>query len=536
MEGQAVYSATPLRSNPSDTFIGNEVFDFDSVMMSDNDIYSQEFAVVSESSTGGVPSPFQTKFRFQYEDLDSWVDLAGSFIRTRFRLVSNGTTDTTGATIPDIRSLWEQTILSLGGKEIENHSKDQWAYAQMSNKMWSNKFLNTVGTHMGLYKTRAGQPGLEIISNGYDVSLTTPNLFPISVLDLAGTTPLPIANTTALNYCGQNGIGTLQSLEGATPTGEATVFTGAYVEFWTPLSTLFGFCQAFPRVIKGLKLQIDLFKASDKIRVWTPNGGNSPFATPANHNVAVEWDRQGVQLYVRRTRANESIERSLTSRLVSGINYRVTFEDWYMDRFNFGREELRNEHRIVNVGSLPTRVWTCFQPTDYLTNQGLPSWVMTIPNLTEIQLIINGQLVPQNIVKMNAVSINQINAPNQVDAFDDLQVPYQQYLAACGAYQNSSPYMRNFRGGSGCLSYEEWRSTFPIFCWDLDNIAITPFFEGRAEIVIKFTKLFSTTQDPPEPETGYTMFTAVHCLKTAELSFKDHTSYITMNAPPTPPP
>ncbi len=88
-EGQAVYSATPLRSNPSDKFISNEVFDFDSVMMSDNDIYSQEFAVVSDAVSGGVPSPTQAKFRFLYEDLDSWIDLAGSFIRTRFRLNSN---------------------------------------------------------------------------------------------------------------------------------------------------------------------------------------------------------------------------------------------------------------------------------------------------------------------------------------------------------------------------------------------------------------------------------------------------------------
>ena len=30
VEGQAVYSATPLKSNPSDRFISNEVFDFES--------------------------------------------------------------------------------------------------------------------------------------------------------------------------------------------------------------------------------------------------------------------------------------------------------------------------------------------------------------------------------------------------------------------------------------------------------------------------------------------------------------------------
>jgi hypothetical protein len=207
-----------------------------------------------------------------------------------------------------------------------------------------------------------------------------------------------------------------------------------------------------------------------------------------------------------------------------------------MDRYQFMPQDLRCEHRIVNVGSLPTKVWTVFQPSEYLTNQGLPSFEMTIPNLTDIALVINGQVCPQNVIKMTATSQTQEEGLNQVGEFDDLQVPYQQYLAAVGAYQNSSPYLRNFRGGSGCLTFEEWRSIFPIFCWDLDNVAITPFFEGRAEIVIKFTKLFVAGQTPAEPTTGYTMFTAVHCLKTAELSFKDHTSYITMNAPPTPPP
>ncbi len=402
--------------------------------------------------------------------------------------------------------------------------------------MWSNKYLNTVGTIMGLYKSRAGQPGLELMRmNGFDISGNNNALFPIGVLDLPGNAPLPIANTTCLNYS-KNGEGVLNSLEDTTPGGLGTIYTGAYVEFWTPLSTLFGFCQAYPRVIKGLKLQIDLFKATDKIRVYTPNTGNGPFVPNTEHNVSVEWDRQGVQLYVRRIRANESIERSLSARLVSGINYRVTFEDWYMDRYHFERDALRNEHRIVNIGSLPTRVWTLFQPTNYLSNQSYPSWVFTIPNLTDIQLYVNGQLVPQNIIKMAGATQNQTYGMNQIGEFDDLQIPYQQYLATVGAYQNSSPYLRNFRGGSGCMSYDEWRSTCPIFCWDLDNVAITPFFEGRAEIVIKFTKLYSTTQDPDEPVEGYEMFTAVHCLKTAELSFKDHTSYITMNTAATPPP
>ena len=270
-------------------------------MMSDNDIYSQEFAVVSDAVSGGVPDPKQTKFRFLYEDLDSWIDLAGSFIRTRFKLVSTGTNDVAGVTIPDARSLWNQTILSLGGKEIENHSKDYWLYAQTSNKMWSDKYLNTVGTLMGLYKSRCGQPGLELVrSSGYDIETSNNTLFPIAINDLPGTAPNPIGSTSCMNYS-KNGEGVLTSLENTTPNGGATVYTGTFIEFWTPLASMFGFCQAYPRVIKGLKTQIDLFKAQDKIRCYTPDNGNQPFATPTDQNLTLEWDSSRlVQLYVRR--------------------------------------------------------------------------------------------------------------------------------------------------------------------------------------------------------------------------------------------
>jgi len=116
------------------------------------------------------------------------------------------------------------------------------------------------------------------------------------------------------------------------------------------------------------------------------------------------------------------------------------------------------------------------------------------------------------------------------------------YLEACGSAQGNA-YMKNFRGGAGCLSYQQWRTTAAIFCWNLDGIAISPYFQGRAECVIRWTKTQKTIPLPPfvpvEPPVGagYNMFSFVHCLKSLELQFKDHASYITVGAPsaPTPP-
>jgi len=542
-EGNALYSATPLRSNPSDRFIGNEVFDYSSIQLSDNDIYSQEFAIVSDAFQGQNPDPTQKKFRFLYEDLNSWVDLSSSFVRTRFKIGQQGTTNINvahgAATIPDIRSLWEQVIFSLGGTEIENHSKDFWAYAQLSNKFYTDKFINKVGNQMGLYKMRDGQPGFETFrSQSYDIARRDPvNLHYIAITDPAGTAVVPIPLTTCMNFS-NNGEGQLGTLESDVPrlTAGVTNWTGSVIDFWTPLSTLLNFAQGFPRCIKGLKVQLDLYKASDRISIYTPDLGNGPYAPPNTNAAFVGWERQGVQLYVRRIRANEEIERSLTARLASGINYKATFEDHYLDRFHFTPQDLKVEHRIVNVGSLPTKVWCAFQLTDTLTNQSLPSFNFIFPNLTDIQLYVNGQLVPQNQIVMNAVEPTQLMPAEQVNNLDDLQIPYQQYLDMCGVVQNSSPMLRNFRGGSGSLTYSQWRSSCPLFCWDLSNISMTPFFEGRAEIVIRFTKIETPLQNPPEPVNGYEMFTIVHCLKTAELSFKEHASYITMNAPSPPPP
>jgi len=78
-EGNALYSATPLRTNPADRFIPNEIFDYSSIELSDNDIYSQEYAIVSDAFQGQNPDPTQTKFRFLYEDLNSWIDIGSSY-------------------------------------------------------------------------------------------------------------------------------------------------------------------------------------------------------------------------------------------------------------------------------------------------------------------------------------------------------------------------------------------------------------------------------------------------------------------------
>jgi hypothetical protein len=541
-EGNALYSATPLRTNPADRFIPNEIFDYSSIELSDNDIYSQEFSVVSDSFQGQNPDPAQNKFRFLYEDLNSWIDLSSSYVKTRFRLFDNGTTkisNTGCATIPGANSLWEQVIFSLGGVEIENHSKDYWAYAQLSSKFYTDKFINKVGNHMGLYKVRAGQPGLELMRfDGFDVNNRDPeNAASIAVTNAAKTATQGLDTVTCMNYSG-NGEGLLATLENTLPenTADGVDFEGSFITFWTPLSCMLNFVQGYPRCIKGLKLQLDLTKTTDKISVYAPNVGNAPFTPVGGRNIAVNWDRQGVQLYVRRIRANESIERSLTARLASGINYKATFEDYYLDRFHFQPDQTKVEHRIVNVGSLPTKVWIAFQPTDFLTIQSTPSWLFYFPNLTDIALYVSGQLVPQNQIKMDAVAVDQLDPAQQIGGFDDLQIPYQQYLECCGMVQNSSPMLRNFRGGSGSMTYQQWRNTCPLFCWDLSNVAIQPFFEGRCELVVKFTKIITPQQTQPEPANGYEMYTIVHCLKTAELSFKEHTSYITMNAPTAPPP
>jgi len=392
---------------------------------------------------------------------------------------------------------------------------------------------------MGLYKTRAGQPGLELMRfAGFAYGdRDPPNNDYIAVTDVAGTATQNIAAVTCMNYS-NNGEGELATLENTLPTdtADAVAFDGSFVTFWTPLSCLLNFAQGFPRCIKGLKLQLDLYKVTDKICVYTPNVGNAPYVPVGGRNISVQWDRQGVQLYVRRIRANDSIERALTARLASGINYKATFEDHYLDRFHFTPDQTKVEHRIVNVGSLPTKVWVAFQPTDYLSIQGEASFIWYFPNLTDIQLYVSGQLVPQNIIKMDAVTTNQLDPPQQVGELDDLQIPYQQYLEMCGVVQNSSPMLRNYRGGAGSMTYQEWRNTCPLFCWDLSNVSIQPFFSGRSEIVVRFTKLLSPNQTQPEPVNGYEMFTIVHCLKTAELSFKEHRSYITMNGTDVAPP
>jgi len=555
MEGQAVYSATPLRTNPSDRFIGNEIFDYSSIELSDNDIYSQEFAILSDTFQGNNANPDQTIFRFLYEDLESWIDIAGSFIRVRARVATKtgGTSvPTEGVTIPDARILWEQVIFKLGCTEVENHSKDYWAYAQMSNKLWSNKFTNTVGSIMGLQKTRYGQPGLEFSENNYyninnnPNSLFLTNCLPPYAVGLGG---IPALNSKCIDWAG-NGEGQLNMLQdlvlqdpGVAPTlpPSAGDCAGSLFEFWIPLSTVLAFSQAYPRVIKGVKFELELHKANNSISCYAPDVANKAWTDPLDHQVQMSWDRQGVQLYMRRIRANESIERSLTSRLVDGINYKINFENWYMDRLNFSKNQTKVEHRIVNVGSLPTKVWTVFQDARTMTDMGRPSWAFTIPNLTDIQLFVNGQLVPQNIIKMDIGDVGQPNQPTQIgDGMpDDHSIPYQMYLQMCGTVQNGSPYMRNFKGGSGNLTYQEWRSTCPMFCWDLGNVAITPFFEGRAEIVIRFTKYISEPPPlPPAPEVAepdnYNMFTCVHCLRSVELSMKEHRSLITMNNPKPP--
>ncbi len=172
-----------------------------------------------------------------------------------------------------------------------------------------------------------------------------------------------------------------------------------------------------------------------------------------------------------------------------------------------------------------------------MTDQSFPSDTFTLANLTDIQLYVNGQLIPQSLIKMDSAGTT-VSMPAQIGDANDLSVPYEMYLQAAGNAQGGA-YMKNFRGGAGCLSYLDWRTTAPIFCWNLDNVAISSYFQGRAECVIRWTKIFKPLQAPfPEPPegAGYNMFSFIHCLKSAELQFRDHASYITVNSPSAPSP
>lgn len=266
MESQATYSATPQSTTPADKFISNEVFDFDSVMLTDNDLYSQEFAVVSDSFQGQNPAPDQTKFTFIYNDLESWLDLAGSFIRVKYRLAGNEAIpqpNTNAVPIPDVRSIWEQVVFTLGGTQVSNCSKDFWAYAQLSNKFWSYKFINKVGTMMGIeHTTRLGDPGLEnCLQMGYN-DAHAPGMNYMAIMDLPTVTGpgkggIVPYNTTFPYYYNLNGVGELQALTNTTIGIESNIakpaldYNGSIIVFWMPLATLVPFCQAYPRCIKG---------------------------------------------------------------------------------------------------------------------------------------------------------------------------------------------------------------------------------------------------------------------------------------------
>jgi len=546
MEGQATFSATPQTTSVSDKFISNEIFNFESTELADNDLYSTEFSIVSDSYQGQNPTLKQVPWTFIYNDLESWLDLAGSFIRVQGKVNGNANlpAQVEATTYPDLRSLFEQVKFSLGGKEISSYSKDYHIYAHVSNKFWSKKFRRTVNQlNGGLEDDFAGQPGLERWDAiGFDIG-RRPEVDYMAIANSGvGGFPKPIidfATTRCMNYP-LNAFGELCTVENTTTgirSGVPAVpdFNGTNVTFWIPLVTMLPFLQAYPRVIKGLKVELNIYKSSDKVQLYAPGDLNA--LRGDNPEEEFQWQNIGCQLYVRRIRANEAIERTLTSRLVEGINYKVNYQDFYYDRHLIESNNIKGEHRIANVGSLPTRIWIAFQDSRAMTDQSMPSDIFTIPNLTDIQCYVNGQLIPQNVIKMDMVG-NTTAPPNQVGSENDLTVPYQMYLQACGSAQGNA-YMKNFRGGAGCLTYQQWRDTAPIFCWNLDNVAISPYFQGRAEVVIRWVKILKNSQlNPPEPPAGagYNMFSFVHCLKSAELQFKDHASYITVGSPSAPSP
>jgi len=396
MESQATFSATPQTSTIADKFITNEVFEYESTQLADNDLYSTEFAIVSDSYQGQNPTKKQIAWNFIYNDLESWLDLSGSFIRLQGKINGNATAPlaTQSCVYNDLRSMFEQVMFSLGGKTVSHYSRDFHIYAHVSNKFWSKSFRTTVGELNGRFADDfAGEPGLEVWqSTGFDITrLNQPPLEQLALADIAGgAVPATLVNPAVarcLNYP-LNSFGETDSITNTSTGmkfGTPTVIdeSGSTVVFWIPLVTMLPVLQAYPRVIKGLKVDLTLYKTVDRICLYSPGLQNSLRAD--DPHAEFNWDNIGCQLYVRRIRANDSIERTLTARLVEGINYKVNYQDFYNDRHLIAANNLRGEHRIANVGSLPTRVWIAFQDSRAMTDQSRPShysllfdWVDTL--------------------------------------------------------------------------------------------------------------------------------------------------------------
>lgn len=213
-----------------------------------------------------------------------------------------------------------------------------------------------------------------------------------------------------------------------------------------PLINVFGFCKAYDKVIRGVKISLRLDKNTDNRMILTdaiPGGG--PYKVMIYKT----------SLWIPRVKPNLSVRPMLESKLASGNFYRIPFVDAQIFRSPLIIGVANNRlFQVRTKRRRPIKIFVAFQFNVQVDGD---------------QTIVKRIFDHRNLVKLRAV----LNAGDQ---YPEREYSYNFSPPAGGTYNFSRAYGELMRAGfkddineGSPITPHSFHELFPIFCIDMSN-------------------------------------------------------------------
>lgn len=269
------------------------------------------------------------------------------------------------------------------------------------------------------------------------------------------------------------------------------------VELFIPLAYLFDFFDAHRFCFRGAQIKIKLFANTTSPAKYLLSDVNP---TGGGGNDAHKFVLSKLKLWVPRLKPSPSREVSLLSRLdANPVQPLRWFEYFYKQSPIYVDNTTESEWLITTSITKPNKIYLFFQNELKQTDQRENNGVFDHFQITEIYVKINTNYnFPKDFLVCNFHSATQ-----------------EDYMRAYLYLLESQNKMLNDENGL-LISYEEYKTLYPIFVFDLSKIEERIFEATSPEITVKFKR-----DDVASIGDSYRCHAVIESLKEAYLKVMD---------------
>lgn len=255
------------------------------------------------------------------------------------------------------------------------------------------------------------------------------------------------------------------------------------------LSDLFGFLRSYKKAMRGPRLQVKLVRNRDPGRLLYGD-----FGTGRKISVAPKVELTKLVLMVPEVQPNYQTMSMLSEKLASGAQVRHLYahsELFYRNSLTPSTGE--NNYLLPTSPSRPLRAYIGFKSVNRRLHISTNYQQFDAFDLESITMKVNGVQYPRENMSLN------LSDKSQRDVIRALEALHQ-----CGAKAGGD-------NGGALVDYKTWTQTYPIFCIDMEHMAIDTLLKNRSSVLDLRWK-FRTA-----PSTDYDLFILLQSEKEVRL-------------------